>query len=115
MADKPDANQIVALPVGGTAMLEIACNLAFTSFAGNTGNVACPNATLQRQTGPYHTSFDASIYDPAGLSGCALGIADVSDVNDVTMENLAIFSTNQTCVAVRDTHFEVSFQLYPRL
>lgn len=58
MADAPNPNEIVNLPVGSTAMLEIACNLAFTSFAGNTGNIACPNATRQRETGPYHTSID---------------------------------------------------------
>jgi hypothetical protein len=58
IADAPATTEIVQLPVGRTTMLEIACNGAFTSFYGNTGNIACPNSTQQRETGPYHSSID---------------------------------------------------------
>lgn len=45
--------------------------------------------------------------DESLLSGCALGIADVDDINKVTMDNLAIFSVNHECVKQKMTSFEV--------
>ncbi|SCZ89799.1 BZ3500_MvSof-1268-A1-R1_Chr9g10599 [Microbotryum saponariae] len=40
-------------------------------------------------------------------SGCALGIADVDDINKVTMDNLVIFSTLQKCGASPYNDFEI--------
>ncbi len=52
---------------------------------------------------------EQSVFDPEGITACSLGIADVEHIEDVTMDNLAIFSTNRNCVNARDTYFEVSF------
>ena len=51
--------------------------------------------------------------DIKGVSGCALAIADVDDINLVTEDNLAIFSVNPTCVYHRDTDFEVPAAMPP--
>lgn len=48
------------------------------------------------------------MFDPQGLGACALAIADVFHIENVTMANLAVFSINQTCISVRDTAFKVS-------
>lgn len=45
------------------------------------------------------------------LSGCAIAIADVENVADVTMDNLAVISVQRECVWKKDTVFKVRLDL----
>ncbi len=70
---------------------------------------ACPG-----NTGAYHSGDpEADTIDQNLLSGCALGIADVDNIDDVTMDNLAIFSVNHECVKQKDTSFEIPAYVFP--
>ncbi|GAA5979369.1 hypothetical protein JCM11641_005015 [Rhodosporidiobolus odoratus] len=113
MALPPQDSAVMDLPAGGSVDIEIACHLAWTSYGTRTTDPneelsACPN-----NYGAYHSG------DPAGpivgnlISGCALGIADVDDITDVTMDNLVIFSVQQKCVKQRVTTFEIPDQMPP--
>ena len=63
---------------------------------------ACPD-----NYGAYHAGDPAGPLDDSLLSGCALAVADVDDISDVTMDNLAVFSVNHNCVRQKVTTFEV--------
>ncbi|GAA5915517.1 hypothetical protein JCM5296_004705 [Sporobolomyces johnsonii] len=105
----PQNNAVEELPAGGSITFEIACHVAWTSYGVSTttpGSTldACPGANA----GPYHSGDpNAMTIDQSLLSGCALGIADVENIEDVTMDNLAIFSVNHNCVKQKETSFEV--------
>lgn len=43
------------------------------------------------EAGPYHSGDPDGELDEKLLSGCALGIADVDDIEKTTMDNIAIF------------------------
>lgn len=59
-------------------------------------------------TGAYHSGDPgADDIDRSLLSGCALGIADVDNINDVTQENFAIFSVKHDCVGQKQNSFEI--------
>ncbi|KAM0753808.1 hypothetical protein T439DRAFT_353582 [Meredithblackwellia eburnea MCA 4105] len=109
-AAKPPDGVVANLPAGGNLKMEIACNLAWTTYGvSTTDNVACPG-----NVGAYHAgdpSADDVDYDL--LAGCALGIADVDDINDVTMDNLVIFSVQKECVWDRDTSFPIPAKMPP--
>jgi hypothetical protein len=65
--------------------------------------------TLSRQSGdPLSTEIDLNL-----LSGCALGIADVDNINDVTMDNLAIFSVQHECIKQKVTSFDIPARMPP--
>ncbi|GJN89692.1 hypothetical protein Rhopal_002679-T1 [Rhodotorula paludigena] len=105
---------VEVLPAGGSVTFEIACHVAWTSF-GVSPTVpgsdldACPG-----NTGAYHSGDPAaSTIDLNLLSGCALGIADVDDINKVTMDNLAIFSVNHQCVKQKMTTFQIPAKMPP--
>jgi hypothetical protein len=122
------------LPAGGKVEIEIACkyvvlcsspflwcqpdsphSVAWTSYGARTTDrdselSACPN-----NYGAHHSGDPAGPLDDSLLSGCALAIADVDDINDVTMDNLAVFSVNHQCVKQRVTNFEVRFLFFPSL
>lgn len=104
----PLDGEITHLPAGGSVTFEIACHVAWTSYGVATtvpGSAldACPG-----NTGAYHSGDPASLtIDNNLLSGCALGIADVDNIEDVTMDNLAIFSVNKQCVKQKMTSFQV--------
>lgn len=53
----------------------------------------------------------ASTIDLNLLSGCALAIADVDDINKVTMDNLAIFSVNHQCAEQACRAFDLRITL----
>ncbi|BGP08932.1 hypothetical protein OF846_003396 [Rhodotorula toruloides] len=105
----PQSGAVLELPAGGSVELEIACHYAFSSYGYATttpGSAldACPGPNA----GPYHSGDPLSTeIDDNLLSGCALGIADVDNINDVTMDNLAIFSVQHDCVKQKNTNFEI--------
>jgi len=99
----PAAGEVAILPAGGSVMLEIACNVAWTDYGYSNTNVACPG-----NVGAYHSGDpSADSVDEALLSGCALAIADVDDIALVTWDNLVVFSVQAECVWQVNTTFEV--------
>ncbi|GAA5992324.1 hypothetical protein JCM10908_000426 [Rhodotorula pacifica] len=107
----PQAGAVMELPAGGSITFEIACNYAFSSYGYNPsvpGSLldACPTGA-----GPYHAGDpDAPDIDRSLVSGCALAIADVDNIdniNKVTTDNLAIFSVNHQCVQQKRTSFRI--------
>ncbi|KAK4703428.1 hypothetical protein P7C70_g2793, partial [Phenoliferia sp. Uapishka_3] len=112
----PPAGAVTMLPAGGTVTLDITCrsstferDVAWSGVGWRTtvpGSAldACPGGTA----GAYHAG-DPSAYapDPTLISGCAIGVADVDNIADVTMDNLAIVSVQQDCVAQRLTDFSI--------
>ncbi|CEQ41736.1 SPOSA6832_03495 [Sporobolomyces salmonicolor] len=134
----PQNGSVMELPAGGSVDIEIACNYAFSSYGPATSDPndplsACPSgagASLPPAfillfrgaqkidfqwicAGPYHSGNpNASVPDPTFISGCALGIADKDDIENVGWDDLAIFSVNHNCVAQRITTFEVHSGTY---
>ncbi|GAA6019559.1 hypothetical protein JCM10207_003743 [Rhodosporidiobolus poonsookiae] len=110
---KPQAGEVMQLPAGGKVEVEIACNVAWTSYGARTTD---PNSELSAcpdNYGAYHTGDPSGPLDSSLLSGCALGIADVDNIADVTMDNLAIFSVKHDCVKQRYTDFAVPAKMPP--
>lgn len=110
----PPKGEISSLPAGGMLMLELACHIAWTTLGccAPTPPVACPN-----NNGAYHAVGDSQ--DPMGpldlnlIAGCALAIADTTDIDAVTVDNLAIFSVQKNCVLTRDTYFSIPAKMPP--
>lgn len=50
MAMPPASGEVATLPAGGTIDLQIACNVAWTSYGYDYTNVACPG-----NVGAYHS------------------------------------------------------------
>ncbi|GAA6005970.1 hypothetical protein JCM11491_004076 [Sporobolomyces phaffii] len=106
---KPQSNVASQLPAGGSFTMEIACHVAWTSYGYATTTPgseldACPGPNA----GPYHSGDPNSQEIEEDLvSGCALAIADVENIEDVTMDNLVVFSTQQNCVRTKETTFEI--------
>ncbi len=109
----PHPDDIMQLPVGGDAVVELSCDKDATSwYASGPGGDArdlqnpdypCPRSPLAS----FHTN---GIND---LGGCALSVAYKSDANDVQPEDLVIFSVQQTCVWNLHTHFEIPADMPP--
>ncbi|GAA6006542.1 hypothetical protein JCM11491_004999 [Sporobolomyces phaffii] len=99
----PKDGQVAVLPAGGDFTLEIACAPEYTTYDGSdpNGNVACD------EPGPYHADPDALVVRKGLLSGCAIGIADVMDPNDATMDDFTIISVQKDCVWTRNTTFSI--------
>ncbi|GAA5947645.1 hypothetical protein JCM3765_001016 [Sporobolomyces pararoseus] len=106
---KPQSNVASQLPAGGSFTMEIACHVAWTSYGYATTEPGSPlDACPGDNAGPYHAGDPNSMeIDDHLVSGCALAIADVENIEDVTMDNLVIFSTNQNCVRQKETTFEI--------
>ncbi|KAK4055531.1 hypothetical protein OIV83_000077 [Microbotryomycetes sp. JL201] len=110
----PKPGAVELLPAGGRIMLEISCHVAWTQYGWATtppGSYldACPG-----NTGAYHSGDPMSPQiDLNLLSGCALGIADVDDINKVTMDNLVIFSVQKDCVKQKQTYFDIPAKMPP--
>ncbi|GAA5872986.1 hypothetical protein JCM16303_006904 [Sporobolomyces ruberrimus] len=106
---KPQSNVASQLPAGGSFTMEVACHVAWTSYGWATtepGSAldACPGDNA----GPYHAGDPNSMeIDESLISGCALAIADVENIEDVTMDNLVVFSTNQNCIRQKETTFQI--------
>lgn len=107
----PPAGAVTALPAGGSITIEIACHVAWTSFGWRTSVPgskldACPDGG---NAGMYHSNEDptSDVVDLSLLSGCALAIADVDDIEKTTMDNLVIFSVQSQCVLTKETTFDV--------
>lgn len=106
------SSSVSDLVAGGTFQTEIACHIAWTSlgccewqtaYYNETSLDACPG-----NAGAYHAGDpNADEIDDSLVSGCALAIADVDNIEDVTMDNLAVFSVNTQCVKQKDTSFEI--------
>ncbi|KAK4334746.1 Proteophosphoglycan ppg4 [Rhodotorula toruloides] len=105
----PQAGAVMELPAGGTVEIQLACHYAWSSYGYATTEPGSPlDACPGPNAGPYHSGDPLSTeIDYSLLSGCALGIADVDNINDVTMDNLAIFSVQHDCVKQKNTNFEV--------
>ncbi|KAM0789261.1 hypothetical protein ACM66B_000104 [Microbotryomycetes sp. NB124-2] len=106
-AAKPNATAVATLLAGAAWTVDITCHKAFSKYGYDTSDPkealsACPNGP-----GPYHADLDGNSLDKSLVAGCALGIADVSNFDDVTMENMVIFSTQSKCVEKRETSFEI--------
>ncbi|KAL8291836.1 hypothetical protein RQP46_002094 [Phenoliferia psychrophenolica] len=107
-AQLPDPANATQLPAGGTWNTEITCNKQFSKYGASpsSGGLAnydcCPNAP-----GPYHADPDAEVVKKSLISGCALGIADVTDPADATMDNIVIFSVQPDCVMQKHTSFDI--------
>jgi hypothetical protein len=109
----PHPNDIMKLPVGKDAVLELGCVKGATSYYKtdpngdvrdpNDPNTPCPHSP----TTQYHT------HGLNDLGGCALAVAYKSDFKDVHPEDLVIFSVNHTCVWTRFTEFQVPAQMPP--
>ncbi|KAK4704433.1 hypothetical protein P7C70_g1779, partial [Phenoliferia sp. Uapishka_3] len=108
--DAPPADgEVSILPAGGSLMLEITCNIAYSTIGGQPdNNVACPG-----NNGSYHSGDPNGPVDYSLLAGCALAIADVTDIADVTVDNLAVFSVQKECVWQRDTTFDIPAAMPP--
>ncbi|KAL8292099.1 hypothetical protein RQP46_001565 [Phenoliferia psychrophenolica] len=87
--------------------MEISCHVAWTSFGWSTtvpGSYldACPG-----QPGPYHADPLALQVIPTEIAGCALGIANVDNIEDTNMDNIVIFSVQPNCVQNKMTSFDI--------
>ncbi|GAA6026801.1 hypothetical protein JCM8097_005872 [Rhodosporidiobolus ruineniae] len=105
-ADPPAPGAVTPLPAGGSVELQIACGGYYTELYGNgpNGTVACDDP------GPYHAGKshpDALTVRYDLLAGCALGIADVENPDDATLENFTVFSVQKECVWNRNTYFDI--------
>ncbi|KAI5475618.1 hypothetical protein MNV49_001128 [Pseudohyphozyma bogoriensis] len=110
-ARKPQNGSVADLEAGGTWEVEIACNLVWTSFGDRT---TVPGSKLDAcplgNAGPYHSGDPALDHiEPSKLAGCALGIADVDDIENTNWDNIAIFS----CVAQKVTTFDIPAMMPP--
>ncbi|GAA5970606.1 hypothetical protein JCM11641_007368 [Rhodosporidiobolus odoratus] len=106
-ADRTYPSGVLDLPAGGSVMLELACHVAWTSYGWATTEPGSEYDACPGNPGAYHASYAADDVEEDMLSGCALAIADVDDINDVTMDNLVIFSVQQECVKQKETYFNV--------
>ncbi|GAA5866526.1 hypothetical protein JCM8547_000656 [Rhodosporidiobolus lusitaniae] len=107
MALPPQDNTVMDLPAGGKIDIEIACNVAWTTYGARTTDPDADLSACPDNYGAHHAGDPAGPIEDDLLSGCALGLADVDDINDVTIDNLAIFSVNRRCVRQRITTFEI--------
>jgi len=91
----------------------LACNKGATSFFASSdgGNIINPNNIHDVCPGSPISEYHAT--GPDDLTGCALAIAYKSEVADVTPEDFAVFSVNQTCVIDRLTGFQVPERMPP--
>ncbi|KAI9512042.1 hypothetical protein F5148DRAFT_1165821 [Russula earlei] len=109
----PNPNDIMQLPVGGNAMVELSCDKGATSWyqsapGGDTRDPNNPDSPCPGQpTTQYHTN---GIND---LGGCALSVAYKSDINQVQPEDLVIFSVNHVCVWNLHTYFPIPANMPP--
>ncbi|BGP25428.1 hypothetical protein JCM10295v2_004352 [Rhodotorula toruloides] len=105
----PQSGAVMELPAGGSVEIEHACHYAWTSYGYATTEPGSPlDACPGPNAGPYHSGDPLSTeVDLSLLSGCALAIADVDNINDVTMDNLAIFSVQHDCIKQKITSYEV--------
>ncbi|BGP27594.1 hypothetical protein JCM10295v2_006567 [Rhodotorula toruloides] len=103
---KPQNGSVMELPAGGTAAVEIACNVAWTSYGSRTTNPSDLLSACPDNYGAYHTGDPTGPLDDDLLSGCALAVAYKSDIDEVGWDDLVVFSTNQTCVRQKVTTFD---------
>lgn len=83
----PAGGAVEVLPAGGSISLDIACHVAWSKYGWRTAEAdatllnACPfNSGAYHSGDPAEDNIDTSL-----LSGCALGIANVDDINDVSL------------------------------
>ncbi|KAL8277974.1 hypothetical protein RQP46_009606 [Phenoliferia psychrophenolica] len=105
----PLDGQVTELPAGTTIMMEVSCDVAWTSYGWRT---TVPGSALDACPGPnagvFHSGDPHSaILDDSILSGCALAIANVDDISLVTQDNLVVFSVQPNCVKQKETTFDI--------
>ncbi|GAA5903087.1 uncharacterized protein JCM6883_002690 [Sporobolomyces salmoneus] len=108
---KPQKDSVMTLPAGGKVEIEIACNVAFTSYGVAPSNRSDPLAACPGNSGAFHSGVPDEAVDDRLLSGCALAIADKDNIEEVGWDDLVVFSVNQRCVRDRVTTFEIPDQL----
>ncbi|GAA5860488.1 hypothetical protein JCM8547_000319 [Rhodosporidiobolus lusitaniae] len=104
---------VLDVPAGGTITLEIACHVAWTSYGWATTEPGSELDACPGNPGAYHAAYYADSVEEDLLSGCAMAIADVDDIEKTSMENLAIFSVQHECVKQKLTTFEVPAAMPP--
>ncbi|SGY20159.1 BQ5605_C017g08501 [Microbotryum silenes-dioicae] len=110
----PPEGEVTELIAGKSVTFEISCHVAWTSFGWSTTKPgshldACPgNPGAYHSGDPLKDSIDENL-----LSGCALAIADVDDIEKVTPDNLVIFSVQSQCIKQKITSFEVPAAMPP--
>ncbi|BGP51592.1 hypothetical protein JCM10450v2_007540 [Rhodotorula kratochvilovae] len=104
---KPQDGAVTDLPAGGSIDVEIACNVAWTSYGISPTDPdedlsACPD-----NYGAHHAGDPDGPIDDSLVSGCALAIADKDDIEQVGWDDLVVFSVNHNCVRKKVNTFEV--------
>ncbi|KAM0750829.1 hypothetical protein T439DRAFT_325880, partial [Meredithblackwellia eburnea MCA 4105] len=106
----PSPANATVLPAGGTVTFEIACHGDHTNMSTQPSLISQPGSQLDAcpsGAGPYHSHTDTEPLAESSLGGCALGIVDTTNVADVTMSNMVIFTVQPKCVWQKETSFEI--------
>ncbi|GAA5915911.1 hypothetical protein JCM6882_001760 [Rhodosporidiobolus microsporus] len=106
----PDTKDVAVLPAGGTWKAEMACHKDYTSFGDKTTEAGSEQDCCPGSPGLYHAHDENDNLDESQVGGCALGIADVTDPNDASMDGdnpIVIFSVQSKCVWTRETEFSI--------
>ncbi|TKA51757.1 hypothetical protein B0A53_05441 [Rhodotorula sp. CCFEE 5036] len=104
---KPQNATVMELPVGTSVDVELACNVAWTSYGERTTDNNAELSACPENYGAYHSGDPAGPVDESMLSGCALAVADKDDIEQVGWDDLVVFSVNHDCVKQRITPFEI--------
>ncbi|KWU44348.1 hypothetical protein RHOSPDRAFT_34138 [Rhodotorula sp. JG-1b] len=104
---KPHHASVMELPVGTSVDVEIACNVAWTTYGARTTDNSAELSACPENYGAYHSGDPAGPVDESMLSGCALAVADKDDIEQVGWDDLVVFSVNHNCVKQRVTPFEI--------
>ncbi|GAA5989925.1 hypothetical protein JCM10908_002380 [Rhodotorula pacifica] len=103
----PQNGSVMELPVGTSVNIEIACNVAWTSYGERTTDPAAELSACPENYGAYHSGDPEGPLDQDLLSGCALAVADKDDIEKVGWDDLVVFSINHDCVKQRVTAFDI--------
>ncbi|BGP41486.1 hypothetical protein JCM10449v2_005473 [Rhodotorula kratochvilovae] len=93
---------------------EITCHKDFTSYGDKTTASGSPYECCPNSPGPYHSHDEANNLDESQLGGCALGIADVTDPSDSSIDGdnqIVIFSVQAKCAWTRETTWSIPSNL----
>ncbi|GAA5864749.1 hypothetical protein JCM8547_008296 [Rhodosporidiobolus lusitaniae] len=110
MPDSSNSSNIAVLPAGGTWTVEITCHKAYTSWGSQTTEASSEYDCCPNSPGPYHSHDDSDNLDASQLGGCALGIADVMNPDNASIDGdnpIVIFSVQSKCVWTRETSFSI--------
>lgn len=111
----PPAGQFLELPAGGKAMVELTTNIDFTQFADNPQNWTYTAGNSMPDTPGVCNPTGVNIHCDtfANAAGTALAISYVSEIDQVTMENLVVFSVEANSPWMHWAIYEVPVHLPP--